>query len=118
MKCTLEDLVKAKTSFDKIIKQDIDISVAFDIKKKIRPILVEFKDYEDAQKKLFEKYGELRGQQYFIKPENSEVANTELKQLLEKEVKVDIQKIEIDVLKKQNIRLSIEDLMNLEEFIK
>ena len=117
MKCKLRNLVKAKASFDKIIKQDIDITVAFDFQKKWRPILVEFKTYEDGQKKLFEKLGKNDGMKMTIDPDKMPEFNKEIEKLLAHEVDVSFEKLSVKVLKEQALKLSVKDLMDLEEFL-
>ena len=117
MKCKLRNLVKAKASFDKIIKQDIDITVAFDFQKKWRGILVEFKTYEDRQKQLFETLGKNDGMKMTIDPENMPKFNSEIEKLLEHEIDVKFEKISVKVLKEQALKLSVQDLMDLEEFL-
>jgi len=117
----LSTIINAQQSLTKLANSDLPVKIAYSLSKTIQKLSVEFKAFDEARNKLFEKYGEeieektKTGQpnRYKkIKNENIEEFQKEINKLLDLEVEVDFKKIKVSNLEKVN--LSAIDLTNLE----
>lgn len=85
------------------------------ITKKIKP---ELDDVEKIRIEMLKKYGTLKGDRYFIKPDKVKIFNKEFKEILDEEITLDIDLIPLSLLRDADVKLSSLDLVNLEKFIK
>jgi len=114
MKLSLDDLINAQESLIKFAKTDVPVKIAYWLSKDIQKFNIEFKAFEEARSKLFEKYGkkqvneETKQEQLVIKPENIEIFQKEINELLKTEVEVEVHKIKLESL--GEIKLSTFDL--------
>lgn len=113
MKLSMEKLVQIKPSLQTLLSQDIPVKTSFKLTKWIKTLNPEYESFEENRKKLFEKYGEknIEGN-VEIKPKNIEIFNKQLRELLDIEVDVKLDKIKLEDLG-EKIEISPLDLSNL-----
>ena len=112
---TLGHLISIKDSLTKIYNYDIPMEEAQKAGRTLVEIEQEFEIYENNRKRLFEKYGKLKDEQYIILPENIAEFNRELQELLACKVNINIATIKIGSL--EGIKLSVLDMKGLDRFI-
>jgi hypothetical protein len=99
MKVKLNALVNAKESLIKLGKTDLPVKTAYALNKDFQKMNIEFKAYEEAKMKLFDKYGEKQpDEKIIIKPENIKTFQKEIGELLETEVEIDLWKVKLENL--------------------
>lgn len=98
MKLTLGEVVAAHNALQKL---DLPAPIAFRLAQVIRPLISEFTTYEEQRLRLVRKYGQQKGDRIAIEPgdENWGTFVTEIQALLDLEVEVEVQPLELDILK-------------------
>lgn len=76
-----------------LLTQKLKQSVKIKLNRLAEEVNKEVSLFEKAKKDIFTQYGEEKDNQLIIKPENIEVADKELKEVIESEVELDIKKL-------------------------
>jgi hypothetical protein len=76
-----------------LLTQKLKQSVKIKLNRLAEEVNKEVSLFEKAKKDIFTQYGEEKDNQLVIKPENLEVADKELKEVIESEVELDIKKL-------------------------
>ncbi len=114
MKLTYGTINNAFPALCKLAKLDVKAAEAVKLARLLGKIETELKPLEEAQRKLFEKYGEkTEDGGYEIKPENREAFSKEGKELFETEIDIDTDRIEI----KSDIQIDAATVLALEEIV-
>lgn len=111
MKVKLSDLLKMKPVIEKLIKQDVPVTVGYDLITLVRVFETQLKTFAELRKKLFTKYGKEDKEKKTTTIEKDKVKDFEknMNQLLDKEIKIECKKIKISSL--GDVKLSTSDLM-------
>lgn len=113
----LGKIVNAVPALQKLSAADLTLKTLYWIRKLISKLEHELKFYYDSRQSILEKYKESQtGDRIKIKENCISLANKEMSELLDMEVEVDFTVPEI--LDSENIKLSVNDLMALEGFVK
>ena len=119
-------------ALDKLVNQDIDVSITWDIKKNIGLINPIVTNLNDMQQKIAQKFSkkDKDGKQIHMKDKNDKpirgriliedinAYNKEIDKLMNIENEVDIIPIDIKKLKEHNVKLSVQNLIALDFMIK
>ena len=111
----LKELVNLKPSLEKLIVQDLPIKIAYKLSKLVKRLNEEYVIYSKNKNNLFEKYGTKEKEKITVKPENMKQFKKDLEELLEIEVKMNIDKIKLSDL--NTIKISTIDMTNLDILI-
>jgi len=118
----LKNLTESQEALQKLLKCSLPISIAWDLKvliKKIEPELVVFNEVRtNLIKELGEEDKNKEGKgtgNYRVKQENLTEYFKKINEVLEKELNIEISKINISSLK--DINMTVEDLITLEWII-
>lgn len=76
-----------------LLTQKLKQSVKIKLNRLAEEVNKEVSLFEKAKKDIFTQYGEEKDNQLVIKPENIEIADKELKEVIESEVELDIKKL-------------------------
>lgn len=76
-----------------LLTQKLKQSVKIKLNRLAEEVNKEVSLFEKAKKDIFTQYGEEKDNQLVMKPENLEVADKELKEVIESEVELDIKKL-------------------------
>lgn len=95
MKLTLGDLVAAQQPLERLVQCEVEARVAFQLARTVRQINVELQSYGVAQKALLDRMGTLSEDksQYHVASEHQEEFATEMRELLDSKVEVDVTQI-------------------------
>lgn len=121
VKTTLGNLAISREAFNRLVAQPMSVAESFKLLKMLKTVNVELDQYEEARKKLFEKYGEVVEQigpqiKYQIKPEHQIDLEREHSELVAIEVVVPGEQIHASTL--NGIQISAADLLALSWLIK
>ena len=78
----LSTVVNAIPVISKLMSKELPVRQSYAVAKLARRIDEETKLYNEQRQKLLQKYGEQDGEKYVIRPENVDVCNEELEELL------------------------------------
>lgn len=109
----LSTVVNAIPVISKLMSKELPVIQSYDVAKLARRIDEETKLYNEQRQKLLQKYGEQDGEKYVIRPENVDVCNGELEELLN--IDVDIPE-KIDILS-TNVVLTPAEMIAIEDFL-
>lgn len=114
MKLTYGTINNAFPALCKLAKLDVKAAEAVKLARLLGKIEMELRPLEEAQRKLFEKYGEkAENGRYEIKQENCEAFSRENKELFETEVEIDSEAVEI----KSDISIDASSVLALGEMV-
>jgi hypothetical protein len=117
----LGQLVESKEVLDYLGKQKLPISFAFSYRTFLEGIVPHISNYEKLRiekvMELGEESEDKKGM-YNVKEENVEQFKKEMMELLEQDIIVPEFSIDIDMLEKSNILLSVEDLSKISWLLK
>lgn len=114
MKLTYGTINNAFPALCKLAKLDVKAAEAVKLARLLGKIETELKPLEEAQRKLFEKYGEkTEDGRYEIKPENREAFSKEGKELFETEIDIDTEKAVIE----SDISIDAATVLALDEMV-
>lgn len=126
IKFKLRDLTNIINAIKKIIQADLPVIHSYKISKILKKLDEEFQSFEMGRSKLLEKYGEKDGKGNFItdkdgmckiKNDKQKEFAKDYKELLDIEVELDCEKISLNLLMQNDIKLSSVDMLVLEDFI-
>ena len=109
----LSTVIGSIPTFKKLMEQDLPVKQSYEVAKLARRIDEETNLYNEQRQKLLQKYGEQDGDKYVIRPENVDVCNGELGELLN--IDVDIPE-KIDILS-TNVVLTPAEMIAIEDFL-
>ena len=117
MKIALKKILEMKPVIEKLIQKDIDVLVAYDMKKIVDAVSKELEVYSATRKKLFDKYGEENKEtkETAIPKEKVEAFRKDMEALLNKEVKLETPKIKLSKL--VGVKLSTADVIIIDRLI-
>ena len=115
MEMELKELVNAKDGLSKLVKQDLNITLAFKLSKDLKKIEEELKIFEEKRMGLFKKYGEEKEGQMQVSKSNFEPFLKELEELLSVKVNIEFNKLKMSQI--EGVKLSAVDLLALSSFI-
>ena len=103
----VKDVINSIDTLKYLIEQDVKVKTAVKLKHFINEVDNIYSIYEDKRKKLVQKYGEQDEQgKSSVTDENKEIFMKEIKQVMDEEVNIDLEKINIDELDKIDIKTS------------
>lgn len=109
----LSTVVNAIPVISKLMSKELPVIQSYAVAKLARRIDEETKLYNEQRQKLLQKYGEQDGDKYVIRPENVDVCNGELEELLN--IDVDIPE-KIDILS-TDVALTPAEMIVIEDFL-
>ena len=109
----LSTVVNAIPVISKLMSKELPVIQSYEVAKLARRIDEETKLYNEQRQKLLQKYGDQDGEKYVIRPENVDVCNGELEELLN--IDVDIPE-KIDILS-TNVALTPAEMIAIEDFL-
>lgn len=109
-------VVNALPSLQKLAGQDMSIKKIYKISKLLGNLENEIAFYNEQRNKILSKYCDVVGNQYVPRKEDEAKLNAELGELLDTEVECDIKEVVIG--DDENIRLSYNDVVALENFVR
>ena len=117
MKTTIRSIVLAVPALSKLSAGDLSLRLAYRLKKNIDAIQKEADFFSQQQKKILDKYGTPGegGAYTFESSEKEQEAITELDELLDMEVTLDISVMEIPL--SEDLRLSVNDIQLIAPFV-
>lgn len=98
IKITVEKLDATWPSFIKLLQYEFSPEFAFDLYRFGRPIKAAYEDFVKARRILIEKYGRQEGQMINIPPHSVPAFEKEIKPLLQKEIKIDVELLSLSSL--------------------
>ena len=118
MKLKLSQLLDMKVVVEKLIGQDVPVTVGYDLMKLVKAFDAELDLYSKARTKLFDKYGEEDKEKKTksVPEAKVEAFRTDMQKLLDKEVKLEIGRIKLSQLG-NTVKLSTADLIKIELLI-
>ena len=125
MKIKNEVLVNSVQVLRKLNNAELPVRVSYKLAKNIKSIDKELKIYEEEKQKLINKYGEKDEEGKSKVNENgminildTENWNKDIKELLEIEVEINVEKINIDELAKSDLKITPSELTLIDYMIK
>jgi len=118
MKTTVEKLLGAKPVLNKIFSSPMDFKTAYRLKRIAEKVNSGLKDFDTVKDELVTKFGEVKEGRVSVPPASMEKFQEAMKPVFEKEIDLDIELIPISMLEKAGLRLSANDLISLDKFIK
>jgi len=121
MKVKLIDIVSARESINRLIKSNLPAKKSYLISKMFKPVIEEINTFEKKRNDLVLKYGEQMGEdkaQYAVKQENMKQYTDEVKDLLDIDLEYDVEPINLEDLLNDDVKLTAEDFVLLDKFIK
>ena len=116
MKVQLKDIVLAVPALSKLSAGDLQLRLAYKLKRMITALQKEADFFAEQRQKIFEKYGTAQKDGTFtFDNEGEKKASLELEALLDMEVEAEYQTLEIPVT--EDLRLSVHDIDALTPFI-
>ena len=109
-------VVNALPSLQKLAGQELSTKNLYKISKLFGNLESEIAFYNEQKSKILAKYCDVVGNQYVPQKENEANLNKELGELLEIEIESDIKEVVLDI--NENIKLSYNDLVALQGFIR
>ncbi len=109
----LSTVVNALPGICSLMSKELHVRESYEVEKIARRIDEETKLYNEQRQKLLQKYGDQDGEKYVIRPENVDVCNGELEELLN--IDVDIPE-KIDILS-TNVVLTPAEMIAIEDFL-
>ena len=109
-------VVNALPALQKLAKQDMSLKKLYKISKLLGNLESEIAFYNEQRNKILAKYCDIVGNQYVPRAEDEDKLNAELGELLNTEIDENI--VEVVIGCDEDVRLSYNDLMALEGFIR
>lgn len=120
MKLKMAEIVSAQNALRSLINQEIPTDIGWDIAVMMKKFSPELESFYEQRNKIVQKYGiivEGTKDQYKFEGENGDKHNEEVRVLLEKEVEVEVRKVKLDDLNRNNVKMKPVELMALEWLI-
>lgn len=119
MKITLATIVNAQESIKNLSSEKFPIGLSYQLNRIISKLLPEFELIENCKKDLFQKYGKMDEKNNVLQviPEKFKDLDDEFTEFLKQEIDLNIEKINIEIKKYPDIKLSVKDLATLNFFI-
>lgn len=123
IKITLNDVVSATQTFNKLMQQPVKGSVAFKIARLARELDKEMQTFNAERQKIIDKYGEKDENGQLISDENNNIKfdsskiqeiNEEFNSLLTTELEINAEKLSMDCL--DNFELTPQEMIEIEKF--
>ena len=109
-------VVNALPSLQKLAGQEFTLQKLYNIKKLMGKLDEELAFYNEQRMKIYEKYSDVVGNQYVPRENEMAQLNKELGELFNMEIEGDIKEVVLNV--NEDIKLSYNDLVSLEGFIR
>lgn len=109
-------IVEALPSLQKLAGQELTIKKLYKISKLMGKLNEELAFYNEQRGKILAKYCNVVGNQYVPREEDMEKLNAEMGELLGTEIEYEVQEVVLDL--DENIKLSYNDLVALEGFVR
>lgn len=109
-------VVNALPALQKLAAQDLSIKKLYKISKLLGNLEDEIAFYNDQREKILGKYCDVVGNQYVPRKENEAELNKELNELFETEIECKVK--EVVISDNENIKMSYNDLVLLQGFIR
>lgn len=112
----LIQLVNALPSLQKLAGYELTLQKLYNIKKLMGRLDSELAFYYEQREKILLKHGEIHGNQYIPRDGELDKANAKLDELLNTEIEGEIKEVVLTL--DENIKLSYNDLVALEGFVR
>lgn len=113
VKLTINDLIKARNAMPGL-NYPMPALLSRRVQRNFKKIIDALKEYDELNHDLFKKYGERKGQEYVLSPDNIEKYEEEIKPVLNDEEVVSIHTISLkDFVDKQGQPIEIPPLVML-----
>jgi hypothetical protein len=109
-------VVNALPALQKLAKQDMSLKKLYKISKLLGNLDSEIAFYNEQRGKILAKHCDIVGNQYVPRAEDEAALNAELNELLNTEIDAEI--VEVVIGCDENIKLSYNDLMAMEGFVR
>ena len=109
-------VVNALPSLQKLAKQDLSIQTLYRVSKLLNILDNEIAFYNTQRDKILSNYCDVVDNQYVPRKENIEKLNIEINELLSTEIECDVREVSVGI--DEDIKLSYNDLMALEGFVR
>lgn len=109
-------VVNALPSLQKLAAQDLSIKKLYKISKLLGNLDNEIAFYDKQRNKLLSQYCDIVGNQYVPRKEDEAKLNAELNELLDTDIECEVNEVVIG--DNENIKLSYNDLIALQGFVK
>ena len=113
---TMQTLVNALPALQKLGKQDLPLKTLYKVSRVLKKLDENLKFYYSQKQDITAKYWTIRDGRAFPKEGCAEECNAKINELLELEVEVDA-KLPVKIEPSENITLSYNDLISLENII-
>lgn len=123
MKIKINEILKAKQSFEKVMASELDFKLAYRCRKILKKVIKELENYNETRNELIKKHGEpvknkkgkvIEGS-FVVSKKNTKKFREEEKGLLEMEVELGADLIPYEAL--EGCKISPIDVVNIELFI-
>lgn len=114
----LSKIINARESMVKLYKQDLPITIAYQVYGLVNAMDKQLVFYEEKRQYLLEKYCTQSDNGYKLKPETNDEFEKVFDELMTLEMPIDGVTLPILIPPHENIKLSGEDLVKLNGFIK
>lgn len=109
-------VVNALPALQKLAAQEFTLQKLYNIKKLMGKLNEELTFYNEQRGKIYEKYSDIVGNQYVPRESDASKLNAELSELLNMEIEGTINEVVLSI--KEDIKLSYNDLVALEGFVR
>lgn len=118
MKTTIFNLLNGQDTLNKLANTDkLPVVKAYQLSKLLKGINKELELYEATRVKLIQKYGEKKGENITVLPENTEIFYKELREIQELEIELYNFYLKIDELEQAKIEISANELSKVDWLI-
>ncbi len=119
MRITLEEILDAMPVLNELSGQKLPAVISFSLAKLIRNLRVEADAFEQTRIALVKNLGqETENKEYVVKKENLEDFSSQMKQLLNTVVDIEVDKIDLNSFETSNLQMTPNEMMKIDFLFK